>query len=166
MEMTPFWAWACGPWHHLLLPSWNASCVLSHFSHVWLFVILWAVTYQAPLSLELSRQEYWSELPCPTPVDLPNPGIKPMSLSHDVKMYLLGRNIWIKGEGENPGPLAIFSANKAWIAMQTFSHTSDCSPLLTFTCWPEHSLFTLAGSSPDLSWVSVKKDTKQDWSLK
>ena len=27
----------------------------------------------------LSRQEYWSELPCPTPGDLPNPGIKPRS---------------------------------------------------------------------------------------
>ena len=25
-----------------------------------------------------SRQEYWSELPCPPPGDLPNPGIKPM----------------------------------------------------------------------------------------
>ena len=68
-----------------------------------------------------------------------------------------GRNTWIKWEGENPGPLAIFSANKAWIAMQTFSHTSHCSPLHTFTCWLEHSLFTLAGSSPDLSWINVNK---------
>ena len=31
----------------------------------------------APLSIEFSRQEYWSGLPFPTPVDLPNPGIKP-----------------------------------------------------------------------------------------
>ena len=28
-----------------------------------------------------SRQEYWSELPCPPPGDLPNPGIEPMSLA-------------------------------------------------------------------------------------
>ena len=32
---------------------------------------------QAPLSMELSRQESWSELPFPFPGDLPGPGIKP-----------------------------------------------------------------------------------------
>ena len=31
------------------------------------------------LSMEFSRQEYWSGLPFPSPVDLPNPGIKPRS---------------------------------------------------------------------------------------
>ena len=35
---------------------------------------------QAPLTMEFSRQEYWSELPFPTPGDLPDPGIKPKSL--------------------------------------------------------------------------------------
>ena len=35
---------------------------------------------QAPLSTGFSRQEYWSELPFPTPGDLPDPGIEPMSL--------------------------------------------------------------------------------------
>ena len=34
---------------------------------------------QAPLSMEFSRQEYWSGLPCPPPWDLPNLGIKPTS---------------------------------------------------------------------------------------
>ena len=37
------------------------------------------VACYAPLSLEFSRQEYWSGLPCPPPGDLPDPGIKPMS---------------------------------------------------------------------------------------
>ena len=37
------------------------------------------VAHQAPLSMEFSRQEYWSGLPCPPPGDLPDPGIKPMS---------------------------------------------------------------------------------------
>ena len=36
------------------------SLVLSHFSQVWLFVILWTVAHQAPLSMGFSRQEYWS----------------------------------------------------------------------------------------------------------
>ena len=51
--------------------------MLSRFSHVQLFVTLWAVAHQAPLSMGFSRQEYWSGLPCPPPGDLPSPGIKP-----------------------------------------------------------------------------------------
>ena len=39
----------------------------------------WTVAYQAPLSMDLSRQEYWSGLPFPSPRDLPDPGIKPRS---------------------------------------------------------------------------------------
>ena len=39
----------------------------------------WAVACQAPLSMEFSRQEYWSRLPFPTPGDLPDPEIKHMS---------------------------------------------------------------------------------------
>ena len=37
----------------------------------------WTVTCQAPLSLEFSRQEYWSGQPFPSPGYLPNPGIEP-----------------------------------------------------------------------------------------
>ena len=36
---------------------------------------------QAPLSIEFSRHEYWSGLPFPFPMDLPNPGIEPASLA-------------------------------------------------------------------------------------
>ena len=50
--------------------------VLSCFSHVQLFVILWTVAHQALLSMGFSRQEYWSGLPCSSPGDLPNPGIE------------------------------------------------------------------------------------------
>ena len=39
----------------------------------------WTVACQVPLSLEFSRQEYWSGLPFPSPADLPNPGIEPGS---------------------------------------------------------------------------------------
>ena len=42
-------------------------------------MIPWTVAQQAPLSVELSRQEYWSGLPFPSPGDLSNPGIKPGS---------------------------------------------------------------------------------------
>ena len=50
-------------------------------SRVQLFATLWTVTYQAPLSMGFSRQEYWSVLSFPSPGDLPNPGIEP-SLPH------------------------------------------------------------------------------------
>ena len=39
----------------------------------------WTVAYNAPPSMGLSRQEYWSGLPFLSPEDLPNPGIKPGS---------------------------------------------------------------------------------------
>ena len=55
-------------------------CVLSHFSHVQLFVTPCPVAHQDPLPMGFSRQEYWSRLPCPPPRDLPDPGIKPTSL--------------------------------------------------------------------------------------
>ena len=40
---------------------------------------LWTAAHQAPLSMGFSRQEYWSELLCPPPGDLPNPRIEPRS---------------------------------------------------------------------------------------
>ena len=56
------------------------ACVLSHFSCVQLFATLQTAAHQAPLSIEFSRQEYWSGLPFPPPGDLPNPGIESASL--------------------------------------------------------------------------------------
>ena len=48
-------------------------------SNVWHFANLWTLACQAPLLIRFSRQESWSELPFPTPGDLPDPGIKPVS---------------------------------------------------------------------------------------
>ena len=55
------------------------ACVLNHQIVSDYFATLWTVASQASLSMGLSRQEYWSGLPCPPPGDLPDPGIKPMS---------------------------------------------------------------------------------------
>ena len=41
----------------------------------------WTAAHQAPLSVEFSRREYWSWLPCPPPGDLSNPGIKSAPLT-------------------------------------------------------------------------------------
>ena len=53
-------------------------CTPSH-SGVQLFATPGTVAYQAPLSMEFSRQEYWTGLPFPTPGDLPDLGIEPES---------------------------------------------------------------------------------------
>ena len=54
---------------HCQVHAWVLGvCMLSHFSHVQLFVILWTVAHQAPLSMGFSRQEYWSGLPFPSPM--------------------------------------------------------------------------------------------------
>ena len=43
------------------------DCMLSHFSCVWLFATLWTIAFQAPLSMEFSRQVHWNGLPCSSP---------------------------------------------------------------------------------------------------
>ena len=79
----------------LLRYNWHTNCmhvcVLSHFSHVQLCATLWAVTYQAPLSMGFSRQEYWSGFPCPPPGDLPDSEIKPTSLT---SIFIGGRVLY------------------------------------------------------------------------
>ena len=52
------------------------SSEVKSLSRVHLFATPWTVAYQAPPSVGFSRQEYWSELPFPSPGDLPNPGIE------------------------------------------------------------------------------------------
>ena len=50
-------------------------------SRVPLLLTPWTVSHQAAPFMEFSRQEYWSGLPFPSPGDLPDPGIKPVSPS-------------------------------------------------------------------------------------
>ena len=64
MEITGFKEGGCGDLVAKLCP---------------ILVTPWTVAHQAPLPVGFSRQEYWSALPCPSPGDLPDPGIKPGS---------------------------------------------------------------------------------------
>ena len=61
-------------------------CVLS-LSRVQLFATPWTVAHQAPLSMEFSRQEYWRGLPFPSPGDLPDPGIEPVSPALQARFF-------------------------------------------------------------------------------
>ena len=58
----------------------NGGIYVGPLSHVQLFVTPWTVARQAPLSLRFPRQEYRSELPFPSPGDLPKPGTEHASL--------------------------------------------------------------------------------------
>ena len=98
--------------------------------HVQLLATLWTIACQAPLSMGLSRQEYWSELPCPPSRVPPHPGFKPTSrtspilqadsllLSH--KGSPIQRSIcWIKevslteiGQDHNLCHYLLFSSNR------------------------------------------------------
>ena len=53
----------------------SVNCSVVSYS----FATPWTVAPQTPLSLELSRQEYWSGLPVPSPEDLPHPEIESVS---------------------------------------------------------------------------------------
>ena len=63
-------------------------CACMHAQLCLTFCDPWTITHQAPLSLEFSRQEYWSWLVLPTPVHLPHPKIKPTSPVSPVSLPL------------------------------------------------------------------------------
>ena len=67
-------------WEHGVLTTGPSVCsVAQSLSRVQLFMALWTVAHQAPLSIEFSGQEYWSGLPFPSPGDLPDPMLEPGS---------------------------------------------------------------------------------------
>ena len=78
------------------------TCVLT----LWLSgsATLRVVAHQAPLSMRFSRQEYWSGLPCPSPGDLPYPGIEPESL---MSLALAGR-VFTTSERHLGSPVQLF----------------------------------------------------------
>ena len=79
-------------------PPWSLSskCPIPHaavaavllLNQVRLFLTSWTVAPQAPLFMGFPRQEYWSELPFPSPRDLPNTGTEPMSPAWQVDSLL------------------------------------------------------------------------------
>ena len=83
-------------------------CTLSHFSGIQLFVTLWTVAHQVPLSMGLYKEEYWAGLSCPPPGDLPNPGIEPASL---MSFALAGR---------------YFTTSATWEAHLVYTYTKTC----------------------------------------
>ena len=68
-------------------------------SRVWLFETLWSVAHQAPLSMEFSKQEYWSRLPFRLPGDRPNLRIEsasPALRASSLPLSPLGGPVWVR----------------------------------------------------------------------
>ena len=59
----------------------NKAAAARFFSCVRLFLTPWTVAHQARLSMGFSRQECWRWLPFPSPRDLSDPGIEPMTFA-------------------------------------------------------------------------------------
>ena len=74
-----FYAYGSSVCSQILTPYICMSLFFSHQVMSDSFATPWNITHQAPLSLGFSRQEYWSGFLFPSPGDLPNPGIEPMS---------------------------------------------------------------------------------------
>ena len=121
--------------------------MLSHLSHVQLFLTLWTVAHQAPLSTEFSNQEYWSGLPCPPPRDLPNPGIEAASL---ISPALAGGSSYLKSvllvPGRNWDPAAQLWGSSCPYGTSTFPPWSPHNHLLQREAFPE---FQSQNKSPD-----------------
>ena len=113
--------------------------LLSHFSHLRLFVTLWTVAHQAPLSMGFSREVYWSGLSCPPPGDHSDPGIEmefPMSptlagrfstTSATWKARLQLSNsylIWVIWSKESQGRRAEFETSDPAFQLRAFQESS------------------------------------------
>ena len=95
--------------------------MLSHFSRVQLSATLWTVAHQAPPSMGFPRQEYWRELPLPSPGDLLNSEIKSVSPRLQI-LYLLSH--W-----ENPLYVHSFIlCAKSLQSCLALCNPMDCSP--------------------------------------
>ena len=111
----------------------TCACVPSCFTHVWLFVTLWTLAHQALLSMGISRQEYWSDPPCPPLGDLPDPGIEPTSptspasAGDSLPPVLCGK------------PLGVTQTN-AFLLNSLFFSGSQTRLLISFSSLPTHLL--------------------------
>jgi len=90
-------------------------------SRVWLFATPWTVAYQAPPSMEFSRQEYWSGLPFPSPGHLPDPG-----LSLSAENLVEQRHLWVDSLNYSSKPRVRCVAKAFHSHRQSSRHSQFC----------------------------------------
>ena len=91
------------------------------------------LSHQAPLSMGFSKQEYWNELPFPTPVDLPNPGTEPGSLT------LQADSLPSEPPGK-PNKGSSWEWKQLWLKI---GNQSGVGPHHSWTAWPSANLWSL-----------------------
>ena len=94
-------------------------CCVQLLSRVRLFVTPWTVAHLGPLSMEISRQEHWSGLPCLSPGYLASPGIEHTSL---MSPTLSGRFFTISTTWEFHAMLRRFSSVWLFVTPWTVAH--------------------------------------------
>ena len=97
-------------------------------SHVQLFVTSWTVAHQARLSMGFSKQKYWSGLSFPSPRDLPEPGIKLMSLASPT---FAGRFFTTEPPGITHHFVVVQSLSHVWLIVTPWN--AACQSSLSFT---------------------------------
>ena len=116
----------------------HAYVPTSHFICVWLSATPWTVAPQAPLSMGISRQEYWSRLPWPPPGDLPNPGIKPESPALWADSFLLSH--WGSPlTGHTRGQTQCYSFGAFLLPCSDPQRKLSQLPAWRNRAWPSHS---------------------------
>ena len=105
-------------------------CACCHFSRVRLFVALWTVAHQAPLSMGFSRQEDWSGVPCPPPGDLPKAGIEPPPLTSPA---LAGSFFTTSTTWEAHGVLTLNAKYSALLFIASI-HSHNLQPKTHYNC--------------------------------
>ena len=95
-------------------------------SHVQLLVSPWTVAHQAPLSMGILRQEYWSGLPCPPPGALPNPGIESWSPALQMDSLLSEP----PGKPSNPGVGSLFLLQGIFLTQESNQGLLHCRQIL------------------------------------
>ena len=128
----------------------HQGCVCSVAECVQLFVTPWTVVRQAPLSIEFSRQEYWSGLPFLTPEGLPDPGIKPTSLRFSA---LAGRLFTTSAILGSPMPKA--EALQLLSEILFVFHSTPSFFLLVLTFWQPSSLILNSYISLPFSFARI-----------
>ena len=138
-------------------------CVCARtLSRVQSLVVLWTVTCQAPLSMELFRREYWSRLPSPPPRELCDPGIEPSS---PASLILAGVFLITEAPGKPIGTCSKkIIKSSIWIWAFKFISVSPkhfvTTPLYPF--WTEESV-KLNNFSILFSKVIKFKSAKESW---
>ena len=122
---VPYGLWASDQWVSTFPIGCVCVCIVSLFSRVQLFAVLWTVACQAPLSMGFSRQEYWTGLPCCPPGDHLDLGIKPRSLA---SLALAGGFFTTRATWEAPLGAGAATAAKSLQLCPTLCDPIDGSP--------------------------------------